>query len=61
MSNQFDTTEKYNFLLAKLYDCDEWVLRDFFNIEIDSNRNHIEIMKEIEEQIEKNMLMENNV
>ena len=58
MANQFDKTEKYNFLLEKLYNCDDWVLRDFFNIEINTNGNHVEIMNKIDESIEKNMLME---
>lgn len=58
MANQFDKAEKYNFLLEKLYNCDDWVLRDFFNIEINTNGNHVEIMNKIDEFIEKNMLME---
>lgn len=58
MANQFDADEKYNFLLEKLYNCDDWVLRDFFNIEINTNGNHVEIMNKIDESIEKNMLME---
>lgn len=58
MANQLDIAKKYKFLLEKLYNCDDWVLRDFFNIEIDSDGNHIEIMKKIDETIEKNMIME---
>ena len=53
MANQFDKAEKYNFLLEKLYNCDDWVLRDFFNIEINTNGNHVEIMNKIDESIEK--------
>lgn len=58
MSNKISFEDKYNYLLEKLWNSDDYTKSEFFDIdpEFCSNMNHIDEIKNIDAQIEQNII-----